>query len=1708
MASPLITNEILSFQAIGIDPVYATLSNTALSKDRFLCVREVTEAESYVAIVDLQNRNNVTRHRMVADAAIMHPSRDIIALRGSNLLQVFDLQARKRLNTYTLPEGQIVNYWRWTDEDTLSFVAGANVFRWSLSGNTTPAVVCPLLQPLSQGAIMNYIVSDDLNWHAIFGIVRENEQSVGKVQLYSREKNASHVIDAYTCAFALAGNLLVMVYATKAPGQLRIMITPLQSTQQAQQFGRRQLDLPLAPDAADDIPLHTVYSPKYSSIFALTKTGYLYVFEVETPFLYLTGKVSASPFIHASLAAEGSVIALTRDGKMTKFLINDGNIVDFISVRRGNPQVAARIASTAGLQVSGEFLSGQFDQLLMTGNIQEAARIAISQPSIRTNASIRKIQSLPAGNGPNPFLQYISFVMEQDKLNEVESTEICKLVLSQGKNKLIEKWIQEEKLTITEELGDICKPYDGRIALAIYLRLSASPKVCASLAEADAFDKLQAYCQKVNYQPNWMQVLTLTVRTNPEACTPTLTFIASGGHPIVDPRQVVQLLLQFQLVKQAVAFLIDVLIDNKEEDSELQTTLFEIALLNAPQIAEELFERECFTYYDRIKVAGLCERANNFQRALEHYVDLPSIKRCIVNTQFISTDFLVKYFGSMSTEWALECLGELLTSNPKQNVQIVVAVTGTYYNQFGIDAILNLFNRTHCSDGIYFFLAQIVTTCEDPDIHFRYLEAAAKKQDYQEVERMCHDSQHIQPERVRDFLMQVDLPDRVPLIVLCDRFNFVEELVKFLYKKNSNRDIETYVQKFNPNNAGKVIGALLDIEAPQDYIQRLILSVEHTAPIDELIKETMKRERLKVLQPLLERRAQAGAIDPATNNGIVLLAVVSNRNPESTLKSNQYYDPKFVGDILAKRDAHLAYIAYARGNCDAEVLQLTNNYQLYKEQARYCVDRQSPELWAQVLSPENEHMKLVVDAVISTALPECQDPDKVSQTVKSFIDAQIPNQLIGLLEKVVLESPQFQNNGSLQNLLIITAIRSDTKRVMNYITRLNDYSYEKICEHLLREQLYDEAIAAYKKFNQNVEAVKVMIEYKHDITAAADWATHCNDPHVWSEVARAQLAEGLIADSISSFIKARDTKEYSAVIEVAKQQGEYKALVPFLKLARELQNRDSLIDSELCFAYAKVDMLGELEELVSAPNGAKVGDIGQRCFDEQLFKAAKILFTAINDYVRLTETLIELKDLRGAIDAARKAQNVRSWKAVNKACVELQDFKLAQTAGLYVVVEADELDGIIKLYESYGYFEPVVQLLEAALPLERAHIGIFTELSVLYAKYQPDKTLDHLRHYYSKMNLFKVIQILKKLHMWNELTYAYEKYNEFDNAVLTMIEHPSAAWTHAYFKEMIVNISNADILMRSLEFYVSYSPLEINDLLLIVGPKVDTTKVVNQFERFNQLQLIKTYLTTVQGGNIQAVNEALNNMYVEDGDYETLRLSIDRYNLFDHISFAKKLRSHECLEFRRISSYLYRKKERWSESIEISKKDHFYRDAIETAAQSKSVELVEELVRFFIAENLVDCFAALTYVCYDFVTSDLILELSWRNNCNDYAMPYLIQSTKEQNGIIQKLTTELEEVKTALEQTKEVAQTAQIAASQPSFQSQAGFAQVDPFSAPAGGGGSQSGFVSASYSPQAVYSGSQGGDPFGGQTNFVGAPASHDPFANASQFPAFPPTSF
>ncbi len=188
-----------------------------------------------------------------------------------------------------------------------------------------------------------------------------------------------------------------------------------------------------------------------------------------------------------------------------------------------------------------------------------------------------------------------------------------------------------------------------------------------------------------------------------------------------------------------------------------------------------------------------------------------------------------------------------------------------------------------------------------------------------------------------------------------------------------------------------------------------------------------------------------------------------------------------------------------------------------------------------------------------------------------------------------------------------------------------------------------------------------------------------------------------------------------------------------------------------------------------------------------------------------------------------------------------------------------------------------------------------------------------------------MLRAAEQAHLWAELVFLYDKYEEYDNAVLTMVAHPTEAWKESLFKEVITKVANIELYYRGLQFYLDHKPLLLNDLLVVLTPRLDHTRAVSFFTKVGHLHLVKPYLRSVQTNNNKAVNEALNQVLIEEEDYEGLRKSIDTFENFDTIALAQQLERHELLEFRRIAAYLYKNNNRWGQSVELCKKDKLYK---------------------------------------------------------------------------------------------------------------------------------------------------------------------------------------
>ncbi|MES1921318.1 hypothetical protein MHBO_002861 [Bonamia ostreae] len=556
----------------------------------------------------------------------------------------------------------------------------------------------------------------------------------------------------------------------------------------------------------------------------------------------------------------------------------------------------------------------------------------------------------------------------------------------------------------------------------------------------------------------------------------------------------------------------------------------------------------------------------------------------------------------MSPEEGLQCLSEIISFDPEQNLPLATEVASRYSAQLTPSALVRLFEEAGQPAGLFRYLGFIVNSSDDPEIVFKYIEAAAETGELNELRRICKENDVFEPERVKIFLFERDMDDPRPLIAVCDRFGFIEEMTQHLYAKEMMPFIETYLQKMNPRAAPAVIGALLDLGAPEPAVSVLIDTLRPEAMGEgfaELVEQTANRGFTQLLLPWLERLASEGSEFPALHNALGRAYVEQNLSPEHFIETNSFFDPAELAAFCESRDSRLAFLCFkkARGRCDGDLLRVARENGFYLELAELLVGRQEEPLWISALGEDDEHRKALIAQVV-TALSKSREPEEVSVAVKAFIAAELPNELIELLERLVLSGPPergFKNNKNLQNLLILTAIKADSSRVMSYLGQLSDYDGPDIAKIAVSDQykLYEEAFQIYERFDCENEAMDVLLEKMGALERAKAFAEKAEKAELWAMLGDAQLAAGSIKAAIESLLKGGVVGQPEKIIAAAAAAENWEELTDYLKMSRG-SIKSAVVDSELLFAFCKTGKMDEIRLFLNEPNSAQVDEVGYR----------------------------------------------------------------------------------------------------------------------------------------------------------------------------------------------------------------------------------------------------------------------------------------------------------------------------------------------------------------------------------------------------------------------------------------------------------------------------------------------------------------------------------
>merc|ERR1719253_1200729 len=849
----------------------------------------------------------------MAEAAVMNPAANVLALRSGKTIQLFNLDAKAKLKSHDM-DAPIV-YWKWTGPNNLALVTAASVYHWTADGPDAPAKVFdrhPTIGASTQ--IINYQVSPDDQWCLLGGISAGPQGGVnGNMQLYSVEKKVSQPLQGHAGAFAkvkLADRedpaQLLVFHEKKAadPAHKLFVMEVGRDPSKGTPHRLAPTAVPVPPEAAQDFPVSLVVDAKDDLAYLITKMGFVYLFDVHSgKTLFRTRITQETVFVTCAQPATGAVFGITvRTGRVLRLCLNGPQLVPYVLNTLRDNDLAIAVAGRLGLPGAEHLYTQEFERKIQAGQVKEAAAlVAASGAALRTPQTIARFQQIPAQPGaPQPVFQYFSTLLEHGKLNEQESIELAKPVLQQGRPQLMEKWLKDDKLHCSESLGDLIMPHDTAMALSVYLRSECHGKAIQCFVQRGEYDKIVPYSTSVGYSMDYSSMLSQLLFNNPQGALDLAKGLVSAeGGPLIDIQATAEAFLSSNRVQETTAF--------------LQTKLLEINLVGgAPQVADAIMQNGILTHYDRAHVGKLCERAGMWQRAAEHYTEISDIKRVFKNSHQMNPEFVVTYFGKLNREQSIALLKDMMSRGPS-NMQVCVEVAKKYHEELGSEELVKVFENAKATEGLYYYLGAVVNFSEDPVVHFKYIQSACMIGQFKEAERVCRDSNIYDAEEVKTYLKNAKLPDPRPLIHVCDRYDFVDELTEYLYLNSLLQYVEVYVTKVSPGKTPQVVGKLFDLGANEDFTKRILMAVGTACPVEEMVEIAETRNRLRMLQPWLEARVATGSTEPGTHNALGKILIQLNKDPKAFLTNNMFYERQRRVQALAEGAEDLGLVEHVVG---------------------------------------------------------------------------------------------------------------------------------------------------------------------------------------------------------------------------------------------------------------------------------------------------------------------------------------------------------------------------------------------------------------------------------------------------------------------------------------------------------------------------------------------------------------------------------------------------------------------------------------------------------------------------------------------------------------------------------------------------------------------------------------------------------------------------
>lgn len=151
------------------DPSSISINTTHVLSDTKITCQTNISGDKYVIILNPRNPSEKVQLKMNADNFSVHPSQNLLAVRGGKSIQVFDLDSNKRINKCTFSDS--IDYMTWIDDTHIAVITKKSVYHFDITKEDSSKQIFERTSSLNDSIIVRYQVDKSGSWCLVHGTV-------------------------------------------------------------------------------------------------------------------------------------------------------------------------------------------------------------------------------------------------------------------------------------------------------------------------------------------------------------------------------------------------------------------------------------------------------------------------------------------------------------------------------------------------------------------------------------------------------------------------------------------------------------------------------------------------------------------------------------------------------------------------------------------------------------------------------------------------------------------------------------------------------------------------------------------------------------------------------------------------------------------------------------------------------------------------------------------------------------------------------------------------------------------------------------------------------------------------------------------------------------------------------------------------------------------------------------------------------------------------------------------------------------------------------------------------------------------------------------------------------------------------------------------------------------------------------------------------